>query len=177
MPDHYNKPTGGMPVPTNIMEEARAIGAEQEQLQDQAMTAASPVGSFSMAPTNILIKEVNKILETLFQAEPVAAVEGDLQEFPLDLTTNLTMIDKAAQDARVDFEIDFDAITDDRAVQMLAGELAILANDKDFKRYLEDSTIDDQITMAQEEPEEMMMEEEEEEINEEEMDDLFASRM
>ena len=174
MPDHYNKkPTGGMPLPPNLMDEAKSIAAEQDKIADDMMTSASPQGQFSVAPMNILIKSVNDILTTLFDTEPVVEVGDDTTMFPVDLTTKLTMIDKAAKDARVDFDIDFDSITDDRAVQMLAGELDILAADKDFKRYLQDNTLLEDMPVVEEES----VIEEEPEASNEDMNDLFASRM
>ena len=174
MPDHYNN----MPVPPNIMEEATKIGQEQDIARDEVMMEINPSGSFSQNFMNILIKSTNKILSDLFKEEPVVEVEGDLQEFPMDLTTKLSMISKAAGDARIDFKIDFNNIKDDKDIQLLAGELEVLLKDKDFIRYLEDTTLMDETTedMPADMPEDMP-EEMPEEMPEDDLDDLFASRM
>ena len=168
-----NKPTGGYPVPTNLMNEASEIGAMEDQMRSDSMTASSPKGQFSQAAMNGLIKKVNEIVTDLFKDEAIVEVGEDQMEFPVDLTTKLSMIEKAAKDARVDFSIDFENIKDDRDMDILAGQLDVLSQDKDFKRYLADSTIVSEMEKPMPEAEQ----EEPKETSDEDIDKMFQSRM
>ena len=77
----------------------------------------------------------------------------------------------AANDAGVDFDLDFEEIKDDRDLAMVAGKLSKLAKDKTFKRFLESNSL-----RPEETEEETVVEEETVEMPAD-MDEMFARRM
>ena len=45
-----------MSIPTDILAQAEELGAEQDMMQEQAMTQMAPQGKFSMRALNQLVK-------------------------------------------------------------------------------------------------------------------------
>jgi hypothetical protein len=146
------------------------------QEDEQMIMELAPVGQFSKSGVDRLVKSVNKLVP-LFGGEPVASPEGDLQQFPEDLTRILAMVLTATETAVsadvIDPElvINIDNLVDDSGMTMLTGRLEMLAKDKDFKKFLQTPI---------EEP--LVEEEVEEEVSDEspedaEIDDLFEERI
>ena len=154
-------------------------GVEQVGMEDAAMIQEmAPIGNFSKAGVDRLVKSVNKLVP-LFGGEPVASPEGDLQQFPEDLTRVLAMLLTATETAVsadiIDPEllISLDGLQDDSGVSMLTGRLEMLGKDKDFKKFLQAPPEE-----AVVEPEEVEEELESEELpDESEIDDLFEDRL
>jgi len=71
--------------------------------------------------------------------------------------------------------ISFDTVTDDLALTSLAGKISNMAKNFNFKKFLKESPPEE--TNATEAGEEAGMEEEEESMSEDEMDNLFMSKM
>jgi len=155
--------------------------AEMDEEGDFAEMA--PKGRFSAKALNNLVKATNRLLPMFDQTPDYPMFEGDITEFPTDFVRVLAMFQGAADDAigqgivDDEFGFDFDEITGDGNVQVLAGKINKLAADKGFKRYLQ--------TMPSEEPEgeEMAMADDQTEdmeqgpMEEEDMDALFMERM
>ena len=100
----------------------------------------------------------------------VPVFEEDITVFPQEFVQSLSMVNAAAGDAGVEFEIVFEEISDDRDLAMLAGQLRKLSKDKTFQKFLQEST------MVKEEP----VVEEEVAVEEEvpaDIDAMFAGRM
>ena len=153
-----------MSIPTDLMAQASAIGAQDELIEAEAMML--PEGKFSAGALNRLVNELNGVLELFGESYP--EFEEDITIFPQEFVQSLNMVGAAAVDAGVDFEIVFEDIADDRDLAMLAGQLRTLAKDRAFQRFLQESTL------VEEEP---VVEEEvvvEEPIVE---DEFFAGRM
>ena len=155
-----------MSIPTDLMAQASAIGAQDELIEAEAMML--PEGKFSAGALNRLVNELNGVLELFGESYP--EFEEDITIFPQEFVQSLNMVGAAAADAGVEFEIVFEDIADDRDLAMLAGQLRTLAKDRAFQRFLQESTL------VEEEP---VVEEEvvvEEEIPTD-MDAMFAGRM
>jgi hypothetical protein len=149
-------------------------GAEDEQM----IMELAPVGDFSKSSVDRLVKAVNKMVP-LFGGDPVVAPDGDLQQFPEDLTRYLAMIltatEAAVQADIIDPEllVSLDDLQDDRGITMLTARLEMLLKNREFKRFL-------QTPMEEEVVVEEVVEEEEasEELADDAMiDDLFEERI
>jgi len=160
------------------------IEIEQAEMDEEGDFAEmAPKGRFSAKALNNLVKATNRLLPMFDQTPDYPMFEGDVTEFPTDFVRVLAMFQGAADDAigqgivDDEFGFDFDDITGDGNVQVLAGKINKLAADKGFKRYLQ--------TMPSEEPEgeEMAMADDQTEdmeqgpMEEEDMDALFMERM
>ena len=138
----------------------------------------APVGDFSKSSVDRLVKAVNKMVP-LFGGDPVVAPDGDLQQFPEDLTRYLAMVltatEAAVQADIIDPEllVSLDDLQDDRGITMLTARLEMLLKNREFKRFL-------QTPMEEEVVVEEVVEEEEasEELADDAMiDDLFEERI
>jgi len=157
-----------MSIPTDLMAEAQAVGAEQDVLREATMI--TPQGKFSKNALNRLVKELNVVLEMFEQSYP--EFEEDITVFPEDFVRMLDMVASAASDAGVDFELDMQSIVDDRSLMMVAGQLRKLSKDKTFKKFLESNSI-----MGEDEPEAEVVVEQEVVATPQDMDAMFAGRM
>lgn len=153
--------------------------------EDRDFAEMSPKGRFSAKALNNLVKATNRLLPMFDQTPDYPSFDGDTTEFPTDFVRVLAMFKGATDDAIeqgiVDDEygFDFDEITGDANIQVLAGKINKLAGDKGFKRYLQ--------SMPSDEPEgeEMAVadadmegaEDAEGPMKEEDMDALFMERM
>ena len=138
-----------------------------------------PEGMFSEGAMNSLIEKVNEVMG-LFNEEGCPTVEGDQEKFSSELVAKLMMISESANDALVDFDINLQEIKDDRDVEMLTGEVALIAQDKDYQRHLLGDSKTPQVDEEDEdEATEDLMAEEQMETNEpsdEEIKKLFMNR-
>ena len=113
-------------------------GAEDEQM----IMELAPVGDFSKSSVDRLVKAVNKMVP-LFGGDPVSAPDGDLQQFPEDLTRYLAMIltatEAAVQADIIDPEllVSLDDLQDDRGITMLTARLEMLLKNREFKKFLQ----------------------------------------
>ena len=152
---------------------------DQAGAEDAAMIMElAPVGDFSKSSVDRLVKTVNKMVP-LFGGDPVVSPDGDLQQFPEDLTRYLAMIltatEAAVQADIIDPEllVSLDDLQDDRGITMLTARLEMLLKDREFKKFL-------QTPMEETVVEEVMEEEEEasEELADDAMiDELFEERI
>jgi|TARA_R100001530_G_scaffold117023_1_gene84164 hypothetical protein len=132
-------PTPGAAPPALPEAELAAANVEADQAAAAAFAAANPVGDFSMKEINTLIDSVNDILPLFDPEAPlVPAVEADLEEFPTELTTAISMIIQAGSDAGLDPEDvpALEALVDDRAMIETAGILDALIGNSIFKSFL-----------------------------------------
>lgn len=156
-----------MSIPTDMLAQAEAVGQQQQMMLDQTMIV--PEGKFSKGALNRLVKQLNVVLEMFDQSYP--EFNEDITVFPPEFVTSLEMVMTAANDAGVDFDLDFEEIKDDRDLAMVAGKLSKLAKDKTFKRFLESNSL-----RPEEAEEETVVEEETVEMPSD-MDEMFARRM
>lgn len=149
-------------------------GAEQE---DESMFGEmAPKGRFTAKALNNLVKATNRLLPLFDQTPDYPSFDQNITEFPTDFVRVLAMFNGAVSGAieenLIDEELDFDMseITGDENVNMLAGKLNRLVNDRSFKKYLKGMS-DDKGESMEEEPES------EQSMQEEDVDALFMERM
>jgi hypothetical protein len=159
-----------------------AVG-EAEQSDEQMYSEMAPAGRYSAKALNNLVKATNRLLPLFDQDPSYPEFTSDLDgQLPTDFVRVLAMF-QGAINAAVDFEVvdaemDFlmEDLTDDELLNMLAGKLTSLAQNREFKQFLRNPPM-----MEEEEEEEMTSGAETamegEEMTDEQMDSLFASRM
>ena len=164
----------GQPSMEIDVEIDRAESDEEMDFEEMA-----PKGRFTAKALNNLVKATNRLLPLFDQTPDYPSFDGDITEFPTEFVRVLAMFQGASEDAieegLVDdeYSIDFDGITGDANVQVLAGKVNKLATDKGFKRYLKSMPSDES-----EEGEEMAMADDMSEgMAEGDMDALFMERM
>ncbi len=123
-------------------------GAEQD---DESMFGQmAPKGRFTAKALNNLVKATNRMLPLFDQTPDYPSFENDITEFPTDFVRVLAMFEGAVSGAIeediIDEEMDFDMsdITADANVNMLAGKINRLVNDRSFKKYLKGMANDEE---------------------------------
>ena len=123
-------------------------GAEQD---DESMfEQMAPKGRFTAKALNNLVKATNRMLPLFDQTPDYPSFENDITEFPTDFVRVLAMFEGAVSGAIeediIDEEMDFDMsdITADANVNMLAGKINRLVNDRSFKKYLKGMANDEE---------------------------------
>jgi hypothetical protein len=154
------------------------IGAA-EQDEEMAFAEMAPRGRFSAKALNNLVKATNRLLPKFGQTPDYPSFEGDITEFPTDFVRVLAMFQGATDDAVEqgivddEFAFEFEDISSDGNLMILAGKINKLATDKQYDRYLKSQPTD--------EPEEgeVMVEDEitTEDMPPEDVDALFMERM
>jgi len=154
------------------------IGAA-EQDEEMAFAEMAPKGRFSAKALNNLVKATNRLLPKFGQTPDYPSFEGDITEFPTDFVRVLAMFQGATDDAVEqgivddEFAFEFEDISSDGNLMILAGKINKLASDKQYDRYLKSQPTDEPI-----EGEEMVEDEiTTEDMPPEEVDALFMERM
>ena len=154
------------------------IGAA-EQEEEVAFAQMAPKGRFSAKALNNLVKATNRLLPKFGQTPDYPAFGQDITEFPTDFVRVLAMFqgatDEAVERGLVDdeFAFDFEDITSDGNLMILAGKINKLASDKQYDRFLKSQPVDEL-----EEGEEMVDDETTtEDMPIEDVDTLFMERM
>ena len=153
------------------------IGAA-EQEEEAAFAQMAPKGRFSAKALNNLVKAANRLLPKFGQTPDYPEFSSDITEFPTDFVRVLAMF-QGATDSAVDngivddeFAFDFENITSDGNVMILAGKINKLASDKRYDRYLQSQPTEEPEGEEMEEVGEM-----EEPMEEGDVDALFMERM
>ena len=158
--------------------DAAAAIADVGAKEDEANAAMAPVGDFSKAALNSLVKAHNKVTALFEGTETYPEFEDDQETFPGEFVRELMMISQAVDDAIAagllegDMAIDLDGVAEDRDLAMLAGRLDQIAKSKDFKRLLKE-----QPGPEEEGPKEEPAEEVPEGPTDEDLDALMSSRL
>jgi hypothetical protein len=154
------------------------IGAA-EQEDEIAFAEMAPRGRFSAKALNNLVKAANRLLPKFGQTPDYPEFSGNITQLPTDFVRVLAMFQGATDDAVEqgivddEFAFDFENISDDANLMMLAGKINKLATDKQYDRYLRSQPTED------EETEEGMIEDEitTEDMPPQDVDALFMERM
>ena len=179
MPNYENeqmmKPQGEVSIEVEI---------ENAEMEDDAMYAEMAPKAlnrpFSTKALNNLVKATNRLLPLFEQTPDYPEFTADVEVFPTDFVRVLAMFQGAVNEAvaadMLDAEMDFtmEDLTDDQALNALAGKLTSLAQSREFKSFLRNPPS----PMAEEEVvsgAETAMEGEE--MTEQQMDDLFTQRV
>jgi len=122
---------------TEELEGAAVEGAAELEADESAvLEATAPEGDFSMRALNAVVDALNEI-NGLMGAPEYPTFEEDIELFPTEFMDNLNMVNQALTDAGMDeMSIDLMTMGDDKDLTLLAGELASLASDKDFVRFM-----------------------------------------
>lgn len=158
-------------MPQITIETFTAPAKEYEGEMDAAFTEEAPKGRFSKAVMNELVAAYREAqgLMGFPEAEMYPMFEeAVVTEFPPEFVRGLAMLAKAAEDYGQPGMIDLSAIKDDAAVATLAAKVKKLAQDPEFKAFLESPPEGE--SKGSEYAEEGGMSEEED------MDKMFASR-
>ncbi len=154
------------------------IGAA-EQDEEMAFAEMAPRGRFSAKALNNLVKATNRLLPKFGQTPDYPSFEGDITEFPTDFVRVLAMFQGATDDAVEqgivddEFAFEFEDISSDGNLMILAGKINKLASDKQYDRYLKSQPTDEPG-----EGEEMVEDEiTTEDMPPEDVDALFMERM
>jgi hypothetical protein len=152
-------------------------GAEQED--ENMFGDMAPRGRFTAKALNNLVKATNRLLPLFDQTPDYPSFNEDITEFPTDFVRVLAMfegaVNGAIEEGVLDEEMDFDMseVTGDENINMLAGKLNRLVNDRSFKKYLKD--------MPQGEGEDTKIDEPDmasnDKMEDEDVDALFMERM
>lgn len=148
---------------------------EAEEVDEASFAAIAPQGRFGTADLNLLVDAVNLILPAFEQSPDYPKFSEDVTVLPTDFVRVLSMVQGAVNEAvgqdKIDAEIDFtlEEITDGNALNLLAGKISQLAKNRDFKRFLSEPPVIEE--MEEEMPEQEQMQ------SPEELDALFASRI
>lgn len=162
---------------------ALAVEIETAEGEDEMMyEEMAPSGRFSRKALNNLVKATNRLLPLFEQTPDYPQFDADLDgKLPTDFVRVLAMFQgavNAAVDADVlDSEMDFvmEDMTDDMALQSIAGKITSIAGNRDFRSFLRNPP-----EMEEEPVEEVSGAEtamEGEDMTPEQMDNLFAGRM
>lgn len=154
------------------------IGAA-EQEDEVAFAEMAPRGRFSAKALNNLVKAANRLLPKFGQTPDYPEFSGNMTQLPTDFVRVLAMFQGATDDAVEkgivddEFAFDFENISDDANLMVLAGKINKLATDKQYDRYLRSQPTED------EETEEGMIEDEitTEDMPVEDVETLFMERM
>lgn len=172
------EPTGapeGSPV--------KGMAAPAAEADESVMQTAAPTGNYSPKGLNALVKASNSLLPLFGQNPNYPMFNGPLKQLPTDFVRVLSMFKSAIDDAISEDELaaemafEFEGLTDDNALQLLAGKLSKLALDKAFKKWLASPPSNE--TEGSEYGEEAGMPEDENmpQGGNEAIDNMFMSRM
>jgi len=153
---------------------------EVETADNAVFDEMAPKGNFTPKGLNALVKSTNKLLPAFGQTPDYPTFGEGVTVLPTDFVRVLAMFKASVEDAisegviGQEMAVNFDTISDDLALVSLAGKIDKLARDFNFKKFLKESPPEE--TNATEAGEEAGMEGEES-MGEEEMDNLFMSKM
>lgn len=149
---------------------------------DEVYMEMAPKGNFTPKGLNNLVKSTNMLLPAFGQTADYPTFSENLTVLPTDFVRVLAMFKAAVDDAIAqgilgeEMAISFDTITDDLALTSLAGKISNMSKNFNFKKFLKESPPEE--SNATEAGEKVGMGEEEEKgMSNDEMDNLFMSKM
>jgi hypothetical protein len=156
--------------------EMEGMIAEAEDVDEQEFAAMAPRGNFTAKAMNNLVAAANRLLPAFEQTPDYPTFNEDVQVFPTDFVRVLGMfqgavnsaVDAGAIDEQFDFEME--DIVDDQSINLLAGKITNLANNREFKNFLKNPPMEEEV-------EEATVEEEIPMASDEEMNKMFMDRM
>ena len=177
-------PMEGAPTPETTEPDFSEEVAQGEASDSELMAQVSPQGRFSSKALNALVKASNVLLPAFGQDPDYPRFDpGTYEVFPEDFVRVLSMFSAAARDAAVedviaeDLVFDFSSATDDNDLQIIAGRINALGKARSFKKWLKDSTPVDEKTADTIDEEASTKEAPKSDMSDDEVDDLFASRL
>ena len=145
-----------------------------EEADQDVFEAMAPRGTFTSRGLDPLVRATNKLLPLFGQTPDYPQVE-DTDVLPTDFVRVLAMFQAAIDDAieegvlKPEMKISLDGVVDDTALMTIAGKIDMVAQDREFKKFLQEP--------FEPEAEEAPMREEPAEMTEEEEDMIMMERM
>jgi hypothetical protein len=149
---------GMVPSDAKMELEKEVAGVEMEE--EGLFAEMAPKGQFSKGAINSLVSAHNMVTK-LFDLPTYPVFESDVTEFPSNFVRELSMIAAAVSDAidadvlTPEMEISLEGIKSDRELAPLAGRLQMISKSKDFKKFLAEPKVEEEIMeeapMAEEE--------------------------
>ena len=119
-------------TPEMAMNEARAMGEEEDRLSNDLFQTAAPTGRFSAGALNSLVGAFNEVLVTMGIPEPYPEFTSGTRVLPGEFVKGLAMVADATTSVGMKSPVDLEDVKDDTDLEMLAGKLMNLAADEEF---------------------------------------------
>jgi hypothetical protein len=119
-------------TPEMAMNEAKAIGMEEDQSMSDLFKASAPTGRFSAGALNSLVGAFNEVLVTMGIPEPYPEFTSGTRALPGEFVKGLAMVADATTSVGMKSPVDLEDVKDDTDLEMLAGKLMNLASDEEF---------------------------------------------
>lgn len=130
---------GGMEIEINMAE-------DEDEMMYKEM---APRGLFKTKQLNNLVKATNRLLPLFGQTPDYPEFNQPINEFPVDFVRILAMF-KGAIDAAVEEDVilpsssfEMEDIKDDASVQVVAGKLSMLPQNKPFQKWLKSQEMEE----------------------------------
>ena len=150
---------GMVPSDSKMELEKEVAGVEMEE--EGLFSEMAPKGQFSKGAINSLVSAHNAVTK-LFGMPEYPVFESDVTEFPSKFVRELSMIAAAVSDAIAadvltpEMEISLEGIKSDRELAPLAGRLQMISKSKDFKKFLAEPKVEEEVKEEAPMPEEEM---------------------
>lgn len=162
----------GMPVMDADEEKAREAASDADIEMDNMAAEVAPTGKYSIRSLTVLVDAINKIIPLFDATLPLIEIPAEdiAGALPVEIVKAITMINAAVSDAMLSAELlpSLDNLVDDRALEMVAGKLILLAKNRDFLMHLKSAP------KTAPEAEEIVIEKG---VEAPDIDALFASRL
>lgn len=154
-----------------VEEKLIGLAKENDKVENEAMSRAAPQGKFSTGAIKKVCDALNSVL-TLFPGAPPCEVGEYEGVIPPQFIKMFEMINAAVKGAGLDeLVIDYDSITDDKGLILLAGKLTSLGANSQFKSFLRSEKKDEAAPTKVEEVKEVK------EVKEAPSEDILLSRI
>jgi|DEB19_MinimDraft_3_1074340.scaffolds.fasta_scaffold02755_4 hypothetical protein len=127
--------------PMQMTEEARAVGAQKEQVMSDAFEKGAPTGKFSVSALNATVGAFNRLLTAMGQPGDYPEFSGDTTKLPGDFVRGLAMATDAAAEMGVELP-PVGEVKNDAGLARLAGAMDALSKDEQFKAMMASSPDD-----------------------------------
>jgi len=146
--------------------------SEAEMADEEMVTSMAPTGQYTAKGLNALVNATNATLPLFEQTPDYPKFSENLTKLPTDFVRVLMMFQSAVDDAIAqevlpqDMAFDLTTVKDDSALITLAGKLSMISKSKDFKKFLKEPPMEENVSteaaeeagMSAEEEDKLMME-------------------
>jgi len=146
--------------------------SEAEMADEEMVNSMAPTGQYTAKGLNALVNATNAVLPLFEQTPDYPKFSENLTKLPTDFVRVLMMFQSAVDDAIAqeilpqDMAFDLTTARDDSALMSLAGKLSMISKSKDFKKFLKEPPMEENVSteaaeeagMSAEEEDKLMME-------------------
>jgi hypothetical protein len=119
-------------TPEEAMNEARALGIEEDRAASDMFQSAAPTGRFSEGALNSLVDAFNEVLVTMGIPDPYPQFTSGARVLPGDFVKGLAMVADATTQLGMSNPVNLDGVEDDTDLELMAGKLMNLAENEEF---------------------------------------------